>query len=139
MKLKVLGRSIEVPQARGTVARFSFKDLCERPLGAHDYLAIARSFHSVIVDDIPVLTAAQVNEAKRFIILIDAFYESHVKLFASAAAPADKLFQGNENDRETFEFQRTVSRLNEMGSEAYLALPHGPNGRGDRTAGIVDT
>lgn len=137
--VKVLGRQIEVPQARGTVARFSFKDLCEKPLGAQDYLAIAKRFHSVIVDEIPVLKASQRNEAKRFITLIDAFYESHIKFFASAEAPPDKLFEGEEGDRETFEFERTVSRLNEMRSDDYKALPHGPNGGRDNTAGIVDT
>ena len=137
--LKVLGRSIEVPQSRGNVARFSFHDLCEKPLGAQDYLAIAKRYHSVIVDDIPVLKAAQRNEAKRFIILIDAFYESHIKFFASAEATPEKLFEA-EDGREAFEFQRTVSRLNEMRSNDYMALPHGPNGsRRDKTAGIVDT
>ncbi len=137
--LQVLGRSIEVPQSRGNVARFSFHDLCEKPLGAQDYLAIAKRYHSVIVDDIPVLKAAQRNEAKRFIILIDAFYESHIKFFASAQATPEKLFEAEEG-REAFEFQRTVSRLNEMRSSDYMALPHGPNGAPrDKTAGIVDT
>ena len=135
--LKVLGRSIEVPQSRGNVARFSFHDLCEKPLGAQDYLAIAKRYHSVIVDDIPVLKASQRNEAKRFIILIDAFYESHIKFFASAAALPENLFEA-EDGREAFEFQRTVSRLNEMRSGDYMALPHGAHGQ-DNTAGIVDT
>ncbi len=137
--LKVLGRTLEVPQSRGNVARFSFKDLCGKPLGAKDYLAIAKRYHSVIVDDIPVLKADQRNEAKRFITLIDTFYESHIKFFASAEAAPDKLFEGEEGDRETFEFERTVSRLNEMRSEDYMALPHGPNGGRDKTEGIVDT
>lgn len=137
--VKVLGRSIEVPQSRGKIARFSFKELCEKPLGAQDYLAIAKRYHSVIVDDIPVLKASQRNEAKRFITLIDTFYESHIKFFASAEAEPDKLFEGEESDRETFEFERTVSRLNEMRSDDYMALPHGPNGARDKTEGIVDT
>jgi cell division protein ZapE len=136
--LKVLGRAIEVPQARGNVARFSFADLCAKPLGPQDYLALAKRFHSIIVDDIPVLTAAQRNEAKRFIILIDTLYESHVKLFASAAAPPDALFEGTEG-REAFEFARTVSRLNEMRSQDYMALPHGANGSRDPAEGIIDT
>lgn len=135
--LKVLGRSIEVPQSRGNVARFSFHDLCEKPLGAQDYLAIAKRYHSVIVDDIPVLKASQRNEAKRFIILIDAFYESHIKFFASAAALPENLFEA-EDGREAFEFQRTVSRLNEMRSGDYMGLPHGAHGQ-DNTTGIVDT
>jgi cell division protein ZapE len=138
--LKVLGRSIEVPQSRGNVARFSFRDLCDKPLGAQDFLAIARRYHSVVVDDIPVIKATQRNEAKRFIILIDAFYEAHIKLFASAAAEPARLFEA-EDGREAFEFQRTISRLNEMQSSDYMALPHGRGGvtTGDVTAGIVDT
>ena len=139
--VKVLGREIVVPQARGNVARFTFQDLCGKPLGAQDYLAIAKRYHSVIVDDIPVLRASQRNEAKRFIILIDAFYEAHIKFFASAEAAPEKLFEGEAGDRETFEYARTVSRLNEMRSDDYMALPHGPNGATgqDKTAGIVDT
>ena len=137
--LKVLGRAVPVPQSRGGVARFPFATLCERPLGASDYLAIAQRYHSVVVDGIPVLAAAQRNEAKRFIILIDALYEAHVKLFASAAAPPDKLFEA-EGGREAFEFQRTVSRLNEMQSAEYMALPHGRGGAmRSGTEGIVDT
>jgi cell division protein ZapE len=140
ISLTVLGRSIAVPQSRGNVARFSFHDLCEKPLGAQDYLTIAKRFRSVIVDDIPVLTSAQRNEAKRFIILIDTLYEAHVKFFASAEAPPERLFEAEEG-REAFEFQRTISRLNEMRSRDYMALPYGPNGAAgrDRTAGIIDT
>ncbi len=134
--VRVLGREVEVPEARGSVARFGFADLCARPLGANDYLAIANTYHSVIVDDIPVLKASQRNEAKRFIVMIDAFYEARTKFFASAAAKPAKLFEAEEG-REAFEFHRTISRLNEMQSEEYMALP-GPTGaRGQ--AGIVDT
>ena len=138
--LKVLGHSIEVPQARGNVARFSFRELCDKPLGAQDFLAIARRYHSVVIDDIPVIQASQRNEAKRFIILIDAFYEAHIKLFASAAAKPAQLFAG-EDGREVFEFQRTISRLNEMQSTEYMALPHGRGGArpGDALVGIVET
>jgi cell division protein ZapE len=137
--IKVLGRTVPVPQSRGNVARFSFAELCEQPLGAQDYLAIARRYHSVVIDDIPVLKAAQRNEAKRFIILIDAFYEAHIKLFASAAAAPDKLFEAEEG-REAFEFQRTISRLNEMRSADYMALPHGRGGAmKSGLVGIVDT
>ncbi len=137
--LTVLGRAVPVPQSRGNVARFTFADLCEKPLGAQDYLAIARRYHSVIIDGIPVLKASQRNEAKRFIILIDAFYEAHIKLFASAAAPPDRLFEA-EDGREAFEFQRTVSRLNEMQSADYMALPHGRGGAmRSGTVGIVET
>ncbi len=138
--VRVLGRQIDVPQSRGNVARFSFADLCEAPLGAQDYLAIARRYHTVLIDDIPVLRASQANEAKRFIILIDAFYEAHVKLFASAAAPPPELFVATEG-HEAFEFARTVSRLIEMQSSDYMALPHGRGGsmRSGSMNGIVDT
>ena len=134
--VRVLGREVAVPEARGSVARFGFADLCAKPLGANDYLAIANTYRSVIVDDIPVLKVSQRNEAKRFIVMIDAFYEARTKFFASAAAPPAKLFEA-EAGREAFEFQRTISRLNEMQSEEYMALPAPTGARGP--AGIVDT
>lgn len=132
----VLGREVAVPEARGSVARFRFADLCAKPLGANDYLAIANTYRSVIVDDIPVLKASQRNEAKRFIVMIDAFYEARTKFFASAAARPAKLFEAEEG-REAFEFQRTISRLNEMQSEEYMALPAPTGARGQE--GIVET
>lgn len=135
--LAVLGRSVAVPQARGSVARFDFADLCARPLGANDFLALARTYRSVIVDDIPVLTAAQRNEAKRFIVLVDALYEARAKLFASAAAEPAALFEATDG-REAFEFQRTVSRLNEMRSADYMALAPA-HGHPVDTRAIVET
>ena len=135
--LRLLGRAVAVPEARGSVARFPFHDLCDKPLGAQDFLAIARTFRSVIVDDIPVIRATQRNEAKRFIIMIDTFYEAHTKLFASAAAEPARLFLA-EDGREAFEFARTVSRLNEMQSADYMALPPGYGAPVDAAA-IVDT
>jgi cell division protein ZapE len=101
---------------------------------------IAREFHTVIIDRIPVMDYSRRNEAKRFIILIDVFYEHHVKVVASAEAEPQKLYTAVEG-REHFEFERTTSRLIEMRSEAYLAAPHGRVGsdsRGD-SAGIVET
>lgn len=138
--IMVKGHALHVPQAAGGVARFSFADLCEKPLGAADYLAIARHFHSVVLDGIPTMTVENRNEAKRFITLIDALYDRHVKLIASAAAPAEQLYVA-DTGREAFEFDRTVSRLIEMRSDEYLALPHG---RGDSLAsgdatGLVET
>jgi cell division protein ZapE len=138
--LTVRTRKVEVPAAAAGVARFSFDDLCNRPLGASDYLMIAREFHTVIIDRIPVMDYSRRNEAKRFIILIDVFYEHHVKVVASAEAEPPKLYTATEG-RELFEFERTISRLIEMRSETYLAAPHGRVGsdsRGD-TAGIVET
>jgi cell division protein ZapE len=138
--LIVLGRKVHIPQAKGRVARFHFADLCEQPLGARDYLAIAENFHTVVLDDIPVIAADKHNEAKRFITLIDTFYDQHVKVIASAAAEPAELYLGHEG-REAFEFARTVSRLIEMRSSAYLSLPHGSVasvGSGD-TTGLVET
>jgi cell division protein ZapE len=138
--LIVLGRTIHVPQAKGGVARFRFADLCEEPLGARDYLAIAENFHTIVLDEIPLIAADQRNEAKRFIILIDTLYDRHVKLIASAAAEPDQLYLGRDN-REAFEFARTISRLIEMRSTAYLSLPTGSVasvGSGD-TTGLVET
>jgi cell division protein ZapE len=138
--LTVMGHPVEVPQAAGGVARFDFHDLCAVPLGASDFLAIARQFHTVILENIPRLTFDRRNEAKRFIILIDALYDAHVKLLASAEADAPGLYEA-ESGREAFEFDRTVSRLIEMRSQEYLSLPHGaPDSQGSgRSTGLVET
>ena len=112
------------PQAIDGVARFDFDALCRRPLGSADYLKIAQRFHTVIIDRIPALAASERNEAKRFIILIDALYDMRVKLIASAAGEPDTLYAGADG-AEAFEFARTASRLYEMRSADYLALPHG--------------
>jgi len=139
-ELELLGRKIRIPEARAHVARFCFADLCEAPLGAQDFLAIARNYHTVLIDAIPVIAAAERNEAKRFIILIDALYDQHVKLIASAAAEPTELFLGIEG-REAFEFERTASRLIEMRSSDYLGLPHGgiaSLASGD-SSGLVET
>jgi cell division protein ZapE len=139
-ELIVKGRKVPVPRAAMGVARFSFRDLCEQPLAAADYLRIAREFHTVLIDRIPVMDFARRNEAKRFIILIDTFYDNAVKLVASAGAEPDALYCADEGF-EALEFRRTASRLIEMRAEAYLALPHG---RCDSTAspvveGLVET
>jgi cell division protein ZapE len=120
-QLTVLGRTLEVPQAARGVARFGFADLCGQPLGPGDYLAIAKRFHTVVVDDVPTLTPERRDEAKRFVTLIDALYEAHAKLFLSAEAPPETLYPAGDG---SFEFRRTVSRLNEMQSAEYLAEPH---------------
>jgi len=140
MVLTVKGHPVEIPEAAGGVAHFRFGDLCSKPLGASDYLAIAERFHTVIVEDIPRLTFERRNEAKRFITLIDALYDARVKLLASAEVEATALYQA-DTGREAFEFDRTVSRLIEMRSEDYLALPHGqPDSTGSgQTTGLVET
>jgi cell division protein ZapE len=140
IRLDLLGRQVDVPEAAGGVARFTFADLCERPLGAADYLAIARRFHTIVLDAIPVIRPEQRNEAQRFITLIDTLYDRHVKLVASAAAEPDAIYTASDG-REAFAFRRTASRLMEMRSTDYLALPHGrqdSSGLGD-TSGIAET
>ncbi|MBL8568986.1 MAG: AFG1 family ATPase [Phreatobacter sp.] len=138
--LAVKGRQVAVPLQAHGVARFSFADLCERPLGGADYLAIAHQYHTVLIDRIPVMRGLDKrNEAKRFIILIDALYDNQVKLVASAGAEPHRLYL-SETGTEEFEFHRTASRLIEMRSDDYLALPHArrQNLSAD-TGGIVET
>ncbi|HMB47715.1 MAG TPA: cell division protein ZapE, partial [Afifellaceae bacterium] len=112
-------RKIPVREAANGVARFTFDDLCVKPLGAGDYLKIARAYHTVIVSDVPVMSPEIRNEAKRFINLIDTFYDRKVRLVLSAAAPPDRLWTGTRGT-EAREFARTASRLVEMQSDAYL-------------------
>ena len=123
-QLAIKGHIVHVPRAAMGVARFSFHDLCEQPLAASDYLRIAREYHTLILDRVPVMTFETRNAAKRFIILIDTLYDMNVKLIASAAAEPQALFRGDEGF-EAQEFKRTASRLIEMRSQAYLARPHG--------------
>jgi len=119
MTLALKGRAVEVPEAAHGVARFSFEDLCAKPLGAADYLKIAHVFHTVIIDGIPVMGPERRNEAKRFVTLIDALYEAKTKLIISAAAEPCALYPAGDG---AFAFERTVSRLMEMQSADYLAL-----------------
>lgn len=138
--LSVKGRAVAVPRQAQGVARFAFSDLCEKPLAAADYLAIAHAYHTVLIDRIPVLQGLEKrNEAKRLIILIDALYDNRVKLVASADGEPNGLYL-EESGREAFEFARTASRLIEMRSQDYLALPHGrPISPSGDTAGLVET
>lgn len=124
-ELLVKGHTVRVPTVVRGAARFSFDDLCAQPLAAADYLKIAREFHTVVLDRIPVMDYARRNEAKRFIILIDTLYDHAVKLVASAEAQPDALYRG-EQGFEVQEFKRAASRLIEMRSQTYLGLPHGP-------------
>ncbi|MBS9722284.1 AFG1 family ATPase [Tianweitania sp. BSSL-BM11] len=117
----VKGRKIAVPQAAGGAARFQFADLCSQPLAARDYLAIVERFPTIFIDGIPILDAAQRNEAKRLILLVDVLYDRHATLVASAAAEPDDLFKGRPGSTEAFEFARTASRLNEMRSAEWRA------------------
>lgn len=117
--IPVLGRTLAVPRFAHGVARFGFADLCAKPLGAPDYLALAACVETVMIDDVPLLSPANHNEARRFITLIDALYEAKTKLLMSMAAPPARLYPEGTG---AFEFTRTASRLMEMQSADYLAL-----------------
>jgi cell division protein ZapE len=138
--IPIKGRVLHVPCASHGVARFSFEDLCETPLAASDYLRLAHDYHTVMIDHIPVMGFSERNAAKRFITLIDTFYDNAVKLMASAAADPSALYIATEGD-EANEFKRTSSRLIEMSSESYLALPHGhkDSAASGATTGLVET
>jgi cell division protein ZapE len=138
-ELIVKGHVVHVPKAAMGVARFTFDELCARPLAAADYLKIAHEFHTIILDHIPVMDFSRRNEAKRFIILVDTLYDHAVKLLASAEAQPDHLYVATEG-YEANEFKRTASRLIEMRSQVYLGLPHGPRTEPSVDAGkIVET
>jgi cell division protein ZapE len=138
--LPIKGRVLHVPCASHGVARFSFRDLCEIPLAASDYLRLARDYHTIMIDHIPVMDYAERNAAKRFIALIDTLYDNAVKLMASAAADPVSLYLATEG-YEANEFKRTSSRLIEMGSESYLARPHGhrDSAASGSSTGLVET
>ena len=119
--ITVQGRTLAVPLAARGVARFSFPELCARPLGAADYFALATHFHTLILAGIPRMNAERRNEAIRFTTLIDALYEHRVNLVCAAEAPPDDLYVEGEG---SFEFRRTASRLIEMQSEAYQTAGH---------------
>ncbi len=117
--LALKGRQVLVPAAAGNAARFSFADLCEKPLGARDFLAIAGRFSTVFIDHVPVLGEGKRNEAKRFILLIDTLYDHHTRLVVSAEAAVQHLYTAKRGN-EVFEFERTASRLIEMQSRDWL-------------------
>ncbi|NJM35244.1 MAG: cell division protein ZapE [Rhodomicrobium sp.] len=118
MTLTVKGHRVDVPEAAMGVARFTFEDLCAKPLGATDYLTIARNFHTVLIEQVPILTPDRRNEARRFNTLIDALYDQGVGVIISADAEPDSLYRQGDGAEL---FQRTASRLMEMRSEGYLA------------------
>lgn len=118
---EVNGRIVDITKTAEGVAFVDFEELCAKPLGPGDYLAIAGRFHTVILRNIPHLGPENRNEAKRFVTLVDALYEAKVNFICSAAVPPMELY--NEGDG-AFEFERTVSRLMEMQSPEYIALPH---------------
>lgn len=146
--LTIKGRNVEFHKTCGRILDASFAELCDRAVGAVDYLALSQIFHTILVRDVPVLTLREKTQARRFITLVDTLYDNRVRLVLSADAPADKLFQAVKSDgsltdenrslmddlqisdknvsifsgeEEMFAFERTVSRLNEMQSENYWA------------------
>ena len=121
MTLDVQGRRLTIPLAAHGVARFTFAELCERPLGAADYIALAAHFHTLILSGIPILSPARRDEAKRFLILIDALYEHAAKLICSAEAPPDRLYPAGDGAKA---FLRTTSRLIEMQAADYMEKTH---------------
>jgi cell division protein ZapE len=138
--ISIKGRILHVPCSAHGVARFSFADLCEKPLAASDYLRLAHDYHTILVDRIPVMDYPDRNAAKRFITLIDTLYDNAVKLMASAEADPLSLYLATEG-HEANEFKRTSSRLIEMSSESYLALPHGrkDSAASGSSTGLVET
>lgn len=144
--LTIKGRNVEFRKTCGRILDASFAELCDRAVGAVDYIALSQIFHTILIRDVPVLTMRDKTQARRFITLVDTLYDHHVRLVLSAAAPAHKLFQAVASDydmtdenrslmddlqisdknvsifsgeEEMFAFDRTVSRLNEMQSESY--------------------
>ncbi len=115
--LMVLGRDVVIDRTAGGLARATFDQLCETPLGPQDYLAIAERFHDLFIEDIPLLTPDKRQAARRFVTLIDALYEARTRLVALAAGAPESLYPAGDG---AFEFERTVSRLNEMSSASWL-------------------
>jgi cell division protein ZapE len=138
--ISIKGRVLQVPCSAQGVARFSFADICEKPLAASDYLRLAHDYHTILIDRIPVMDYPERNAAKRFIALIDTLYDNAVKLMASAQADPLSLYLATEG-HEANEFKRTSSRLIEMSSESYLALPHGhkDSAASGSSTGLVET
>ena len=116
LEVDVLGRKLHVPQAAHGCARFSFADLCEKPLGPPDYLAIAHNFRIVFIEHIPALHPDRRNEARRFVLMIDTLYDAKARLVATSAQAPEGIYPAGDH---AFEFGRTVSRLKEMQSASW--------------------
>ncbi len=122
-RLEVNGRYITCRRVADDVGWFDFDELCDGPRSQNDYIELARDFHAVLISGVPALGQSNDDQARRFINLVDEFYDRNVKLVLAAALPLLELYQGGKLD---FEFQRTVSRLQEMQSFEYLAREHKP-------------
>lgn len=121
--IEIEGRMINARQVSDDVVWFDFTALCDGPRSQNDYIELAKEFQAVLVSDVPQMTAAEDDQARRFINLVDEFYDRNVKLVLSAATPLESLYNGH---RLAFEFARTRSRLLEMQSRQYLSRPHKP-------------
>jgi cell division protein ZapE len=119
--LEIQGRTLRVDKHVKGIAWLTFDELCVRPLGANDYLTLARCCHTLLLQGIPKLSIEERNEARRFVTLIDALYDHRVKLIATAETAPDDIYPAGDG---SFEFHRTASRLHEMQAEAYLKLAH---------------
>jgi cell division protein ZapE len=122
-ELEINGRAFFARRRGDGIIWFDFTELCEKPRGSADYIEIARAFNTVMISDMPQLLEENANEARRFIIMVDEFYDRNVKLLLSAQKPIAELYTGK---KLAFEYQRTRSRLTEMQSHEYLAKPHLP-------------
>lgn len=115
--LNLQGRFVELPLATKTAVRAGFLDLCAKPLGAGDYLLLAKTYPTVFLEGVPILTPEKKDQAKRFVTLVDALYEAHARVVMLAAAEPEALYPTGDG---SFEFERTASRLMEMRTERYL-------------------
>lgn len=120
-KIEIEGRYLETVRCDDDIVWFEFSELCDGPRSQNDYIEIARMYHAVLLSNVPVLGGSKDDQARRFINLVDEFYDRKVKLIISAAAPIVELYSGG---RLSFEFERTQSRLLEMQSHDYLARAH---------------
>jgi len=121
--MEINGRKIPAQAHADDVVWFDFKDVCDGPRSQNDYIELARQFHAIIVSNVPVLGGEKDDQSRRFVNMIDEFYDRNVKVIISAAAPITELYSGG---RLSFEFERTESRLLEMQSQEYLEAPHKP-------------
>ncbi|MCA1771311.1 MAG: cell division protein ZapE [Halomonas sp.] len=121
--LEINQRVLRTRRLHDDIAWFEFAELCDGPRSQNDYIELAREFHTIIVSNVPAMRGADDDQARRFINMVDEFYDRGVKVLMSAEAPVESLYHGG---KLTFEYQRTLSRLQEMQSHDYLALPHKP-------------
>jgi cell division protein ZapE len=121
--VEIEGRELKSVRCDDDIVWFEFAELCDGPRSQNDYIEIAREYHAVLLSNVPVLGGSKEDQARRFVNLVDEFYDRNVKLIISAAAPIVELYSGG---RLSFEFERTQSRLLEMQSHEYLARPHKP-------------